>query len=54
MVTRPPLPANSDYQELNDVSGRTALRDLEDLMEKKVIQREGEKKGTYYKLYNDG
>ena len=45
---------NSDYQELNDISERTALRDLEDLMEKEVLLKEGEKKGTYYKLYNGG
>lgn len=41
---------NSDYQKVNNVSERTALRDLEDLMLKKVVLKKGEKKGTNYKL----
>lgn len=41
---------NSDYQKLRNVSERTALRDLEDLINKKVLQKKGEKKGTYYEL----
>lgn len=44
---------NSDYQNINDVSERTALRDLEDLFKKEVLSKKGEKKGTYYILKND-
>lgn len=35
---------NSDYQELNDVSERTALRDLEALIKKEVLMKKGEKR----------
>lgn len=45
---------NSDYQKLCNVSERTALRDLEELSTKGVLQRKGEKKGTYYELKGDG
>jgi ATP-dependent DNA helicase RecG len=41
---------NSEYQELNGTSDRTALRDLEILTELNVFVKEGEKKGTFYKL----
>lgn len=41
---------NSEYQILNEVSDRTALRDIEELTEKGILTKEGEKKGTYYKL----
>ena len=41
---------NSEYQLLNEVSDRTALRDIEGLTEKGILIKEGEKKGTYYKL----
>jgi ATP-dependent DNA helicase RecG len=41
---------NSEYQILNEVSDRTALRDIEELTEKGILIKEGEKKGTYYKL----
>ncbi|MBD3328329.1 transcriptional regulator [Candidatus Peregrinibacteria bacterium] len=41
---------NSDYQKLNNVSERTALRDLDDLIQKEVVQKKGEKKGTHYQL----
>ena len=41
---------NSEYQTLNEVSDRTALRDIEELTEKGILIKEGEKKGTYYKL----
>lgn len=41
---------NSDYQKLNNVSERTALRDLDDLIRKEVAQKKGEKKGTHYQL----
>jgi ATP-dependent DNA helicase RecG len=41
---------NSTYQELTDTSRRTALRDLDDLVENRVIIKEGEGKGTRYRL----
>ncbi|NOU45660.1 MAG: transcriptional regulator [Bacteroidales bacterium] len=41
---------NNEYQILNDISDRTALRDLEELTEKSILIKEGEKKGTSYKL----
>jgi len=45
---------NSDYQKLCNVSERTALRDLDDLINRDVIKKEGEKKGTYYELSDGG
>lgn len=41
---------NSDYQTLCEVSERTALRDLDELINKKLLKKFGEKKGTYYEL----
>lgn len=41
---------NSEYQVLNEVSDRTALRDIEELTEKGILIKEGEKKGSTYKL----
>ena len=41
---------NSEYQKLNGISDRTALRDIEELTEKGILIKEGEKKGTYYRL----
>ncbi len=41
---------NSEYQKLNEVSDRTALRDIEELTKKGILIKEGEKKGTYYRL----
>ncbi len=41
---------NSDYQELCNVSERTALRDMDDLINRDVFKKKGEKKGTYYEL----
>lgn len=40
---------NSEYQKLNHVSDRTALRDIEELTEIGILLKEGEKKGTYYR-----
>ncbi|MEA1926971.1 MAG: ATP-binding protein [Candidatus Auribacterota bacterium] len=45
---------NSGYQELTNISERTALRDLEDLLKKELLFKEGEKKGTHYRLANGG
>lgn len=41
---------NKDYQEINNTTDRTALRDLETLIELNIIKRIGEKKGAYYEL----
>ena len=45
---------NSDYQKLCDVSERTTLRDLDELSTKGILQKKGEKKGTYYELSRGG
>ena len=45
---------NSGYQELTNISERTALRDLEDLLKKELLFKKGEKKGTHYRLANGG
>jgi ATP-dependent DNA helicase RecG len=41
---------NKEYQEINNTTDRTALRDLETLVELNIIKRLGEKKGAYYEL----
>ncbi len=41
---------NREYQELCKTSDRTALRDLEGLVELHLFKKSGEKKGTYYRL----
>ncbi len=41
---------NKEYQEINQTTDRTALRDLELLMELDILIRIGEKKGAYYEL----
>ncbi|GHS84682.1 ATP-dependent DNA helicase [Bacteroidia bacterium] len=41
---------NGEYQEINEISERTASRDLEDLMNKEIFTREGDGKNTYYKI----
>lgn len=41
---------NSNYQKLCEVSERTALRDLDELSAKGILEKKGEKKGTYYEL----
>ncbi|GHV71118.1 ATP-dependent DNA helicase [Bacteroidia bacterium] len=45
---------NSDYQEINNISERTASRDLEELFQKGIFERIGESKSTYYKIKNGG
>lgn len=42
---------NSEYQELTGTSGRTALRDLRDLISKRILEKKGEKKSTQYILF---
>ena len=44
----------SEYKVLNEVSERTALRDIEELTENGILIKEGEKKGTTCKLGNGG
>ena len=41
---------NAVYQEITTVARKTAARDLDDLVEKGVLQRHGEKRGTHYAL----
>ena len=41
---------NKEYQKLNDILERTALRDLENLNELNIFVKAGEKKETSYKL----
>jgi len=41
---------NKEYQKLNNTTDRTALRDLEKLVEMDVFKRIGEKKGAFYEL----
>jgi ATP-dependent DNA helicase RecG len=42
--------SNKEYQIINKTSDRTALRDLDNLIELNIFIKEGEKKGTTYKL----
>ena len=41
---------NKEYQELNSTIDRTALRDIEELMNKDIFKREGDGKNTYYRI----
>lgn len=41
---------NREYQELNETSDRTASRDLENLVGLGIFIKEGEKKGTSYRI----
>lgn len=41
---------NSEYQEINETSARTAVRDLEILVNSGVFKRKGERKGAFYEL----
>lgn len=43
---------NSDYQNLNDISARTAVRDLELLVDKEILIMKGKRKGAFYELVN--
>ena len=42
--------SNKEYQALNNVSYKTAYRDIEKLVEISIFEKKGEKKGTYYIL----
>jgi ATP-dependent DNA helicase RecG len=41
---------NHEYTVMHGISDRTALRDLRDMLQKKLIQKEGQNKGTRYML----
>jgi len=41
---------NSIYREMFEITEKTAFRDLEKLIKLNFLKKEGEKKGTYYKL----
>jgi len=41
---------NSIYRKLFEVSEKTAFRDLDDLVSKKILIKQGDKKGSYYTL----
>jgi ATP-dependent DNA helicase RecG len=43
---------NSEYQNINKTSARTAVRDLELLVNIGVLIRKGERKGVFYELGN--
>jgi diguanylate cyclase (GGDEF)-like protein len=41
---------NREYQELSGTSARTGLRDLQDLIDRGLIRREGRRRGAVYRL----
>jgi Fic family protein len=41
---------NSGYQQITDTSARTAVRDLETLVNKGILKRKGQRKGAFYEL----
>lgn len=41
---------NSEFQELTGSTRKTAARDLDDLVQKSVLVRVGERRGSYYIL----
>ena len=45
---------NKEYQSLFSITDRTALRDLDDLMSKELVQKRGAKKGTHYLIKHVG
>ena len=45
---------NKLYQEINNISDRSASRDLENLVSIGVLNRIGEKKGAFYEINNGG
>jgi len=42
--------SNADYQRVTGVIRKTALRDLDDMVEKGLLERRGQKRGSYYVL----
>ena len=47
-----PTVRREDYVHMMDVSPMTAYRDLNELVEKKLLKVEGQGRGTHYTLYN--
>jgi ATP-dependent DNA helicase RecG len=45
---------NAEYQKLNDISDRTASRELEELFQMAIFHRIGDKKATVYELQHGG
>lgn len=45
---------NKEYQSLFNITDRTALRDLDDLMSKELVEKRGVKKSTRYLLKHVG
>ena len=41
---------NREYQDLSGTSARTGLRDLQDLIDRGLIQRDGKRRGAVYRL----
>lgn len=41
---------NSEYQKLNNTISKTALRDLDDLINRNIFTRSGEGRNVYYKI----
>ena len=46
--------SDKEYQSLFRISDRTALRDLDDLITKGLLEKRGAKKGTRYLFKNVG
>jgi ATP-dependent DNA helicase RecG len=42
--------SNKEYQTLNNISHKTAYRDIEKLVEMSIFEKKGDKRGTYYIL----
>ena len=43
---------NSEYQQINNTSPRTTVRDLETLVNHGIIRMMGQRKGVFYELVN--
>ena len=41
---------NSEYQEINNTLDRTALRDIDELVSRGILKKDGNGKNTYYKI----
>jgi len=45
---------NKEYQDINNISDRSASRDLENLIARGIFKRIGDKRGAYYKIPSGG
>jgi len=43
---------NKEYQDINETSARTAVRDLDFLVNSNIFKRKGARKGVYYEVVN--